>query len=136
MSEDEAIKYLKDIVEQDDKFLENPSRPFYRKERQAIIILQAIETLLDLHQKEKETSHFLQSKLDEANAKIIELKEEYKNEQLSELKELNNYVRKSIIKEKIKEKQSKINKMHPASDIVIIDDLENQIEVLKELLED
>lgn len=45
-------------------------------------------------------------------------------------------VPKSKIKEKIEEKQKRIDKMHPASDCVIIDDLENQIDVLKELMED
>lgn len=46
------------------------------------------------------------------------------------------YIPKSEVKEKIEEKQKRINKMHPASDCVLIDDLENQIEVLQELLED
>ena len=46
----------------------------------------------------------------------------------------NYFVPKSLIKEKIEEKQKRINKMHPASDCVLIDDLENQIQVLEELL--
>lgn len=46
------------------------------------------------------------------------------------------YISKDKIKEMIKEKENRIDKMHPASDCVIIDDLENQIEVLKELLEE
>ena len=46
----------------------------------------------------------------------------------------NDYISKSKIKEKIEEKQKRIDKMHPASDCVLIDDLENQIEVLEELL--
>ena len=45
-------------------------------------------------------------------------------------------VPKSKIREMIEEKQARIDKMHPASDCVLIDDLENQIEVLQELLED
>ena len=46
-----------------------------------------------------------------------------------------NYISKDRIKNKIKEKQDKINKLHSASDCVIIDDLENQISILQELLE-
>ena len=43
---------------------------------------------------------------------------------------------KQKIRDKIEEKQKRIDKMHPASDCVLIDDLENQIQVLKELLEE
>ena len=43
---------------------------------------EAIQGLLDLYNKEKETSHFLQSELDRANAKILEEKE--KNKELYE----------------------------------------------------
>lgn len=43
---------------------------------------------------------------------------------------------KDKIREKIKEKQDKIDKLHPASDMVIIDDLENQINCYKELIEE
>ena len=46
------------------------------------------------------------------------------------------YIAKDKIRAKIKEKQDKIDKLHPASDIVIIDDLENQINCYKELLEE
>ena len=48
---------------------------------------------------------------------------------------IDDYIPKRLIKNKIKEKQDKINKLHSASDCVIIDDLENQISVLQELLE-
>lgn len=48
---------------------------------------------------------------------------------------IDDYIPKRVIKNKIKEKQDKINKLHSASDCVIIDDLENQISVLQELLE-
>lgn len=44
------------------------------------------------------------------------------------------YISKDKIRAKIKEKQDRINKLHPASDIVIIDDLENQINCYEELL--
>ena len=48
---------------------------------------------------------------------------------------IDDYIPKRVIKNKIKEKQDKINKLHSASDCVIIDDLENQISILQELLE-
>ena len=62
--------------------------------------------------------------------------EEYKkanNTILEYIKE--NYISKDKIRKLIKEKQDKINKLHSASDCVIIDDLENQISILQELLE-
>ena len=46
----------------------------------------------------------------------------------------NYVVPKSVIEEKIEELEKKIDKMHPASDCVLIEDYENKIEVLKELL--
>lgn len=49
---------------------------------------------------------------------------------------IDDYIPKRVIKNKIKEKQDKINKLHSASDCVIIDDLENEISVLQELLGD
>lgn len=42
----------------------------------------AIETLLAAYEKEKETSHYIQSQLDIANAKLVEEKE--KNKELEE----------------------------------------------------
>lgn len=39
----------------------------------------AIETLLTAYEKEKETSHYIQSQLDIANAKLVEEKEKNKN---------------------------------------------------------
>lgn len=44
--------------------------------------LSAIETLLTAYEKEKETSHYIQSQLDIANAKLVEEKE--KNKDLKE----------------------------------------------------
>ena len=48
---------------------------------------------------------------------------------------IDDYIPKRVIKNKIKEKQDKINKLHSASDCVIIDELDNQISVLQEILE-
>ena len=55
--------------------------------------------------------------------------------QIIDNKLIDDYIPKRVIKNKIKEKQDKINKLHSASDCVIIDDLENQISILQELLE-
>ena len=44
------------------------------------------------------------------------------------------YISKDKIREKIKEKKERLSKLHPASDIVIMEDLEIQIEALEELL--
>ena len=41
-------------------------------------VRQAIETLLTAYEKEKETSHYIQSQLDIANAKLVEEKEKNK----------------------------------------------------------
>lgn len=46
------------------------------------IFIQAIEILLTAYEKEKETSHYNQSQLDIANAKLVEEKE--KNKDLKE----------------------------------------------------
>lgn len=46
------------------------------------------------------------------------------------------YIHKDKARKMIEEKQNRINQMHPASDCVIIDDLENQIKVLEELLKE
>lgn len=69
MSKEEVIKILQHYLEMEEF---NNAGDF----------LIAIEKILDLYNKEKETSHFLQSQLDEANAKLIEEKE--KNKELFE----------------------------------------------------
>lgn len=56
------------------------------------------------------------------------------NEKLREIK--NCVVPVSVIKKWIKDREEKIEKMHPASDCVLIDDYETQIDILKKLLED
>ena len=47
-----------------------------------------------------------------------------------------NYVSRAKILKIKEEKLNKIEKLHPGSDIVLIDDLENQIKILDELLEE
>ena len=49
---------------------------------------------------------------------------------------IKNSIPKEVIEEKISEKENKIKKLHPASDCVIIDDIETEIKILKELLEE
>ena len=46
------------------------------------------------------------------------------------------YIPKEKIKELIKRKKENIEGLHPASDCVLIDDFETQIDVLKQLLEE
>lgn len=84
-----------------------------------------------------------QQKEIEEYKKIVECIEEFKRlkrpvmELVHEMNKFEDeFVSKDKIKEKIKEKQDVINKLHPASDIVIIDDLENEINCYKELLEE
>lgn len=45
-----------------------------------------------------------------------------------------NYIPKEAIREKVKGLKERIRNLHPASDCVIIDDLENQIKAYEELL--
>lgn len=68
--------------------------------------------------------------------KICEILEKLQkeNEKLREIK--NCVVPVSVIKKWIKDREEKIEKMHPASDCVLIDDYETQIDILKKLLED
>lgn len=88
-----------------------------------------IRTVLNLITKlQKEITRLQNKLLDKIEGtKII------KEETTEYIKE--NYISKDRIKNKIKEKQDKINKLHSASDCVIIDDLENEISILQELLE-
>lgn len=79
------------------------------------------------------------AKLQKENEKIKKENEELKQENkrikyFSSNLFIDDYIPKRVIKNKIKEKQDKINKLHSASDCVIIDDLENEISVLQELL--
>lgn len=73
----------------------------------------AVNTIINLIEKqqkeiEEKTTILLTGaeKVKQLEKEITELKEEYKNEQLAELKELNNYIRKDKIREKIKELES------------------------------
>ena len=78
----------------------------------------------------------LQKENEELKQENEELKQENKRiKYFSNNLYIGDYIPKRVIKNKIKEKQDKINKLHSASDCVIIDDLENQISVLQELLE-
>lgn len=88
----------------------------------------SIQILLNLLEKlQKEITRLQNKLLDKIEGtKII------KEETTEYIKE--NYISKDKIRKLIKEKQDKINKLHSASDCVIIDDLENEIKVLKELL--
>lgn len=66
MNEEEIIKILTD----EDMYWNYPEKQ----------VLEATQKLLNLYNQEKETSHYLQNRLDEANAKLIEEKEKnYRN---------------------------------------------------------
>lgn len=76
MSEEQIINYIKRDIEETTKQIENGDLMLIEdNEKIRIAVLQSI---LDLYNKEKETSHFLQSQLDEANAKLIKEKENNK----------------------------------------------------------
>ena len=84
----------------------------------------------------KEEVEFYKAKIEFLKKENEELKQENKRiKYFSSNLFIDDYIPKRVIKNKIKEKQDKINKLHSASDCVIIDDLENQINVLQELLE-
>ena len=87
---------------------------------------------------EKHSIQILLNLLEKKQQEIENLKDKYILEKVAkeEVEELlENSISKDRIKNKIKEKQNKINKLHSASDCVIIDDLENEISILQELLE-
>ena len=84
--------------------------------------LSAIETLLTAYEKEKETSHYIQSQLDIANAKLVEEKE--KNKELeNDVKDITkkymeaesvkfwyNYIHKDKIRKMLQELEDRRNK--------------------------
>lgn len=97
-------------------------------------LIEIQQGLLDLYQQEKEKNKELIDFIET----IEELKQAKKpiTDLVYEMNKFEDeFISKDKIKDMIKQKQERINQMHPASDCVIIDDLENQINVLKELLE-
>ena len=82
MSEEEkkAIETIEELLRSDEPICEDMLK------HQEIDAMRKLLNLIEKQQKE-----------------IEEIKEEYKNEQLAELKELNNYIRKDKIRKKIKE---------------------------------
>lgn len=87
--------------------------------RQITIILNLIEKL----QKENKR---LKTKIDICNCQEKSCREIIESK----------YIPKEKIKELIKRKKENIEGLHPASDCVLIDDFETQIDVLKQLLEE
>ena len=118
--EKQAIEELKEDIKDMEENEEIIHIPLFKNE--AKILLNLIEKL------QKEITRLQNKLLDKIEGtKII------KEETTEYIKE--NYISKDKIRKLIKEKQDKINKLHSASDCVIIDDLENQISILQELLE-
>lgn len=99
-----------------------------------------IEELEEIEKEHQKQNGELQEKIKELeniNEKLYKDNQKQWEERCRLAIELDhNTISKDKIKAKIEEKQNRINKLHPASDCVIIDDLENQIKVLQELLED
>ena len=76
MKIEEAIKYLQNNLNE-----WKEKRPAYGNSEIVEEVdndYNAIETLLTAYEKEKETSHYIQSQLDIANAKLVEEKEKNK----------------------------------------------------------
>ena len=71
---------------------------------------------------------------------IADITEEYKNEQLVDLKNLNNYINKDKIREKIKSLEEKIHIVIPNeyNKVEIMNEFKNEgaVDILKELLEE
>lgn len=95
--------------------------------------------LYDLYVDEKLENDKLKEELEQINGQykiLVDDLDEHNIIYVDEPEFEENFINKNKIKEKIKEKEEKIRKLHPASDCVIIDDLENQINCYKELLEE
>lgn len=130
--EKKAVKFfynLRATIDESNMLFEGDINVKHGKEtiRQITIILNLIEKL----QKENEE---LKNKIMEKELEIIG-KEEYTKASMGEIIE-SKYIPKEKIKELIKRKKENIEGLHPASDCVLIDDFETQIDVLKQLLEE
>ena len=132
---EEDIKILEEIV-----FLYN-----YNKEMGIVDKMtergrkeaETIKKLLEERQSDKERI----KKLEEENAMLKRVNNIAENITTEEIEKAieeasKEFIPVALVKEKIEEKKEQIDKMNPASDCVLIDDLENQIEVLEELLKE
>ena len=147
--EKEAIEDLKLQIEQDKEEL--PYSEECLKYKEAILNLiekqqKEIEKLnIDIEARKEEKQLLIEDMNNYYDLYIQqqkEIKKEHQNwkELLHEYglkcEELKNSISKDKIKEKIKEKENKINDLYFESDAVLIDDLETEIKVLKELLDE
>lgn len=144
----ENIKALKILFEIDDK-KDFEAIPSVQKD-----MAKDLKTLLNLIDKMKICIDILDDELKERNKainkkEIIIEKLQKENERLKTKIDICNcqekscreiieskYIPKEKIKELIKRKKENIEGLHPASDCVLIDDFETQIDVLKQLLEE
>lgn len=96
-------------------------------------VKQAIETILDLYQREKNSNQWLLKAFDESRNNNIELAKEYYKlqEELKQEKEEN----KDKIREKIKKLEKEQKEYKGSQEWEILDVINAQIDVLKELLE-
>ena len=132
MSEDEAINFLKNIVKQNGDLDTHTTVPFYKKEAKAI------ETILDLYQKEKEKNKELEDItrayngmkgiMPEGNPIVIADKEYFDSGRFVE-----RYISKDKIRAKIEEVKRKREEEWETAGISM---LGSAIDVLNELLEE
>ena len=88
--------------------------------------IRANKTILNLIEKLQKENERLKTKIDICNCQEKSCREIIESK----------YIPKEKIKELIKRKKENIEGLHPASDCVLIDDFETQIDVLKQLLEE
>ena len=88
--------------------------------------IRANKTILNLIEKLQKENKRLKTKIDICNCQEKSCREIIESK----------YIPKEKIKELIKRKKENIEGLHPASDCVLIDDFETQIDVLKQLLEE
>lgn len=121
MNEDEALNILKTMCT--DNFC-----------IEQLKTKQAIETILDLYKQEKDSNQWLLKAFDESRNNNIELAKEYYKlqEELKQEKEEN----KDKIREKIKKLEKEQKEYKGSQEWEILDVINAQIDVLKELLEE
>lgn len=87
---------------------------------------------IDIPDETKRTLNIVLNLIEKQQKEIYELKNQ--TQIISPLYVKENYIPKEAIREKVKGHKERIRNLHPASDCVIIDDLENQIKAYEELL--
>ena len=128
MSEEEAIKILENKVEKSKK-IEIRNNPMLDIVYEIITENRAIETILDLYNKEKEKNKKYQG-IENGTTIIFKSKAKYVREDRIE----KYYINKNKIREKIKDLKKEQEEYKDSQEWEIQDDIVAQIEVLEELL--